>query len=164
MQRLKVLRLVVSHTQLYRKLDEFGKDYDKSVKSMVHQESAWMDERQPVPASESHGPVDSEGEVINASHGAAGEPSEADVTGKSGKEDSDDDSNHSSDESDDDDDTRTKVFYLHANSRPSGQKITIDNIDYSQKVHHMTQDQQIGDNHYLAVCATTNRVSGNHLN
>ena len=38
MKRLKMLRLVVSHTQLYRKLTEFGHDYDHSVKVMKEQE------------------------------------------------------------------------------------------------------------------------------
>eukprot|EP00794_Sanderia_malayensis_P004225 gene4225-4786_t len=33
----------------------------------------------------------------------------------------------------------------------SGQKITIDNVDYWQEVHHMTQDHQTVDNHYLFV-------------
>jgi cytoskeletal protein RodZ len=48
-------------------------------------------------------------------------------------------------------------------AQPTGQKITIDNIDYPQEVHHMTQDHQTIDKHYLTVCATENRVSGNHL-
>ena len=42
MRRLKSLRLVVSHTQLYRKLDEYGQDYDASVKNMMKQECDWM--------------------------------------------------------------------------------------------------------------------------
>ena len=42
MKRLKMLRLVVSHTQLYRKLTEFGHDYDHSVKVMKEQECEWM--------------------------------------------------------------------------------------------------------------------------
>ena len=42
MRRLKFLRLVVSHTQPYRKLDEYGQDYDVPVKNMMKQECEWM--------------------------------------------------------------------------------------------------------------------------
>ena len=45
----------------------------------------------------------------------------------------------------------------------NGHKITIDNVDYRQEVHYMTQDHQTLDRHYLSVCATKNRVHGNHL-
>ena len=47
--------------------------------------------------------------------------------------------------------------------QPNGLKITIDNIDYHQDVHHTTQEHQTLDMHYLTVCATNNRVHGNHL-
>lgn len=42
MGSLKFLRLVVSHTQLYRKLDEYGQDYHVPVKNMTKQECEWM--------------------------------------------------------------------------------------------------------------------------
>ena len=48
-------------------------------------------------------------------------------------------------------------------AQPNGQEMTIDNIDYRQEVHHMTEDNQTIDRHYLTVCATENRISGNHL-
>ena len=38
MGSLKLLRLVVSHTQLYRKLDEYGQNYHVPVKNMMKQE------------------------------------------------------------------------------------------------------------------------------
>ena len=44
-----------------------------------------------------------------------------------------------------------------------GFKLTIDNIDYHQNVHYMTEDHQNIDRHYVTVNATTNRISGNHL-
>ena len=47
--------------------------------------------------------------------------------------------------------------------QPNGLKITIGNIDYRQDVHHMTQEHQTIDNHYLTVAVTKNRVHGNHL-
>ena len=42
MQAKAPTRLVVSHTQLYRKLDEYGQDYDASVKNMMKKECDWM--------------------------------------------------------------------------------------------------------------------------
>ena len=60
---------------------------------------------------------------------------------------------------------------LGRDSRPSvtcakpspGFKLTIDNVDYHQSVHFMTEDHQNIDRHYVTVNATTNRISGNHL-
>eukprot|EP00794_Sanderia_malayensis_P019677 gene19677-21623_t len=100
MARFRKLRLVVSPTQLCRKLDEFGEGYDGCVRKMVDDESRWL---------------------------------EVNVQGK------------------------------QSSCTVSGQKITIDNVDYRQEVHHMTQDHQTVDNHYLSVCATKNWISGNHL-
>ena len=42
MARFKVLRLVVSHVHLYKKLEEFGKGFDSSVKSVVEQDKRWL--------------------------------------------------------------------------------------------------------------------------
>ena len=42
MKRLKMLRLVVSHTQLYRKLTEFGHDHYHSVKVIKEHECKRM--------------------------------------------------------------------------------------------------------------------------
>lgn len=44
-----------------------------------------------------------------------------------------------------------------------GFKLTVDNVDYHQNVHYMTEEHQNIDKHYVTVNATTNRVSGNHL-
>lgn len=44
-----------------------------------------------------------------------------------------------------------------------GIKLTFDNIDYKQVVHHMTEDNQNIDKHCVTVMCTENRVSGNHL-
>jgi hypothetical protein len=49
-------------------------------------------------------------------------------------------------------------------AKPSpGFKLTIDNVDYHQNVHYMTEEHQNIDRHYVTVNATTNRISGNHL-
>ena len=48
--------------------------------------------------------------------------------------------------------------------QPSGGfKLTVDNVDYTQNVHYMTEDHQNKDKHYVSINATVNRVSTNHL-
>ena len=44
-----------------------------------------------------------------------------------------------------------------------GRKITIDNFDFHQDVHYMTEENQNVDKHYLSLMATKNRVSGSEL-
>ena len=44
-----------------------------------------------------------------------------------------------------------------------GFKLTVDNVDYTQNVHYMTEDHQNKDKHYVSINATVNRVSANHL-
>ena len=41
-----------------------------------------------------------------------------------------------------------------------GRKLTIDNFDYHQNVHQMTEEHQNIDHHYVTVMATENRVAG----
>ena len=129
MRRLKSLRLVVSHTQLYRKLEEYGEGHDKSVKSMMQKEHEWMESQQPTTAID----------------------------------DEESEKSQSSDDSCTEIDQMPELRHGPLPSHPVGQKITIDNIDYRQQVHHMTQEHQTEDKHYLTVCATKNRVHGNHL-
>jgi hypothetical protein len=45
----------------------------------------------------------------------------------------------------------------------NGRKITFDNLDYHQEVHHMTEEHQNIDKHYVTSMSTENRVHGNHL-
>ena len=44
-----------------------------------------------------------------------------------------------------------------------GFKLTVDNVDYTQNVHYMTEDHQNKYKHYVSINATVNRVSTNHL-
>ena len=44
-----------------------------------------------------------------------------------------------------------------------GRKIVLDNIDYHQETHNMTENFKDPDLHYCTYMATENRVSGNHL-
>ena len=44
-----------------------------------------------------------------------------------------------------------------------GRKITFDNFDIHQEVHHMTEQNQNKDKHYATVMSTENRISGAHL-
>ena len=58
----------------------------------------------------------------------------------------------------------SKLNILDNNVKQSpGFKITIDNVDYRQNVHYMTEGHQNIDKHYVSVNATTNRVPANHL-
>ena len=52
---------------------------------------------------------------------------------------------------------------LQACAPDIGRKITFDNLDYRQEVHHMTEDHQNIDRHYVTVMSTNNRVHGHHL-
>lgn len=44
-----------------------------------------------------------------------------------------------------------------------GFKLTVDNVDYTQNVHYLTEDHQNKGKHYVSINATVNRVSANHL-
>lgn len=44
-----------------------------------------------------------------------------------------------------------------------GRKIVFDNLDFKQLVHHMTEDHQNIDEHWVSHISVENRVSGNHL-
>ena len=49
-------------------------------------------------------------------------------------------------------------------AQPSvGFKLTVDNVDYTQNVHYMTENHQNKDKHYVSINATVNRVSANHF-
>ena len=61
--------------------------------------------------------------------------------------------------------TMSPAEVQHYSSLPqySGMKLTLDNIDISQKTHDMTELHQNPDAHYCTLMSTKNRVSGNHL-
>ena len=42
-------------------------------------------------------------------------------------------------------------------------QLAIENFDYHQNVHHMMEEHQNVDRHYVTVMATENRVTGNDL-
>ena len=98
MKRLKILHLVVSHTQLYRKLTEFGHDYDHSVKIMKEQECQWMESKQIVSDVEASSTDDDQGSST-----------ESDQSSSSGE------------------DYPKPHKEQPLKARPNGQKITIDN-------------------------------------
>jgi hypothetical protein len=133
--RFKVLRLVVSHVHLYSKLEEFGKNYDATVKATFEQDNKWLsanEEENDSSMSESDSQQTDTDELET-------ETIEKDVQ-------------------------VTVVPRAPLQLSPSnGQKITIDNIDYRKEVHYMTTEHQNEDVHYLTMSATTNRVHGNHL-
>ena len=134
---------VVSHVQLYKKLDEYGKGYKSSVEAILNQDKKWLAARK-----------DAEKEM------------EEDRSADSCSASDDSDSSEASNEEEEsaEPSRRSAPQLMACLPKPSpGQKITIDNIDYRKEVHYMTQENQTADNHYLTVCATTNRVHGHHL-
>ena len=97
--------MATSHVHLYRKLDEFGKDFKKDIEIAVEQQSELMDQQ------------------CNSTSNVNSVTCTADV----------------------------------------GRKITIDNFDFHQDVHDMTEENQNIDKHCLSMMATENRVSGSEL-
>ncbi len=68
--------------------------------------------------------------------------------------------------------SKTKSQLLHASENVkivetpepnAGRKIVFDNFDFKQNVHHMTEEHQNIDNHWVSHMCTENRVSGNNL-
>lgn len=115
---MSALRVAVSHTFVYKKLEEFGKDHTKSITDAVIHQGKYMCQKQ-------------QSAAVDIQDGAcmtAPPPS------------------------------RVSSFQPDV-----GRKITFDNLDYRQEVHHMTEDHQNIDNHYVTVMSTENRVHGNHL-
>lgn len=45
----------------------------------------------------------------------------------------------------------------------NGRKLVLDNVDFHQLTHDMTEQHQNPDAHFCSLMATENRVSGNHL-
>lgn len=105
MKRSSSLLLATSHVHLYKKLDEFGKDFKKDIETAVEQQSEFMDRQ------------------CNSANNINSVTCTADV----------------------------------------GRKITIDNFDFHQDVHYMTEENQNIDTRYLSLMATENRVCSSEL-
>jgi hypothetical protein len=109
-----VYRLAVSHTFLYKKLDEFGEKHNANILEKVAAEGKRMEaeiaqqNKEPVAASEN-------------------------------------------------------VKIVETPEPDAGRKIVFDNFDFKQNVHHMTEEHQNIDNHWVSHMCTENRVSGNNL-
>lgn len=113
----------MSHTYLYKKLDEFGKEHTKSITDAVTNQGQYM--AQEAVTSASMDPVEP-----RASTESQANPPPCRET-------------------------------IH---KPDvGRKITFDNLDYRQEVHHMTEEHQNIDKHYVTAMSTENRVYGHHL-
>ncbi|XP_028394529.1 uncharacterized protein LOC114518730 [Dendronephthya gigantea] len=135
MARFKVLRLVVSHVHLYHKLDEFGKNYDASVKAILAKDMHWLASNANVVTNE-----DSISDNILDTASDSSDSSDSDSETESQHGDTDDPENPP--------DKPDPTVQLHVTklqpSPPSpGQKITIDNIDYRKEVHYMTTGQRM---------------------
>jgi len=96
----------------YKKIDEFGENFDSFIREAVKKEGAFMQKTQ-----QSTAPTN--------------QP-----------------------------DQQVASVVLQADN---GRKLVFDNFDFRQEVHHMTQDHQNVDVHWVTHMAVENRVSGNHL-
>lgn len=59
--------------------------------------------------------------------------------------------------------SHAEVQHYSSLSQYCGMKLTLDNIDISQKTHDMTELHQNPDAHYCTFMSTKNRIAGNHL-
>ncbi|CAB4028993.1 Hypothetical predicted protein [Paramuricea clavata] len=105
--RLRINRLAVSHTYLYKKLDEYGKNHHQNILTQVAKDRERMKEMK-----------------LHKD----GNPSAVPAT---------------------------------CQARETARKIVFDTFDFKQLVHHMTEDHQSIDNHWVTHVSVENRVSGN---
>ena len=119
--------MTTSHSYLYKKLDEFGKDHTKSITDAVRRQSELMGQKKDKQRVQE----------------CAGASQESVVAGPT--------------------QLQPSLCTVSQSSMDCGRKITFDNLDYYQEVHHMTEEHQNIDKHYVTVMSTENRVHGNHL-
>ena len=137
--RLSVLRLTTSHAQYYKKMDEFGGNFDKIIKSAVEKDSNFLLVRQSQMETN-----------LTLAVTPSDEPNLA-LSGQ-GLPQCDTDSQVTSEHP-------ANVGRLPT----AGRKIVFDNFDFATKVHNMNQDHQNSDVHWVTHMAVNNRVSGNYL-
>ena len=136
---LGVLWLTTSHTQYYKKMDEFGGNFDKIIKSGVEKDSNFLLVRQ----SQMETP-----QILAVT--AFDEPNLALSGQVQGYTQCDTDNQLT--------EHPTTVGLLPT----AGRKILFDNFNFATKVHNMNQDHQNSDVHWVTHLAV-NRVSGNYL-
>lgn len=207
MRRLGPLRLMTSHTHLYAKLDEFGKDFNAAIKKRVSDECQYLNmhhqpplttctslelvnpqassttdgllnpqratsslgQRIPLQAtSTTPGLVNLEQapstlqqmQTQAATNTTLGQVHPQPATSPLGQEQLQP--------------ALTGTMIQPGAEQPGhndqvilqpdhGRKITFDNFDIYQEVHHMTEQHQNKDKHYVTVMSTENRISGAHL-
>ena len=233
MRRLSTLRLMTSHTHLYSKLDEFGKDFNAAIKKRVSTECMYLDvlsqretttselspehhtviaeqgithstatcpslEQDIEPSTEQsaghHTPMGTSVEQSTATctsseqnimhhttNGAYAERSIGNLTTiwtsteqsatfhtTSGSSSEQSPGHHNPMGTSAEQSTATCTSSDQHNIQivlqpDKGRKITFDNFDIRQEVHHMTEQNQNKDKHYVTVMSTENRISGTHL-
>ena len=146
MRRLSPLCLMTSHTHLYSKLDEFGKDFDLSIRKRVANECLYLDLHKPTTCTSS------DQESHNASATVEEQCALNDMVPSRSSAHGDQCSHMQS--------QHTNQVALQPDK---GRKITFDNFDIYQVVHHMTEQNQNKDKHYVTAMSTENRISGTHL-
>ena len=186
---------MTSHTHLYAKLDEFGKDFNAVIKKHVsdecqylaaHQSNATtlveqstqepgissLEQSQPQQHTTSLQGMTPEPTFISSRQMMQHQP----ITGTSSEQVLCEPTPVLSQLMQSMPTTCTSSGQVHREPDPvssgqtqvvlqpdKGRKITFDNFDIYQEVHHMTEQNQNKDKHYVTVMSTENRVSGSHL-
>ena len=161
MRRLKALCLAPSHSTYYRKLDQYGKDHDSQIKQKVKVESERLQTINPITVNVAESTVSS---ILPSQTDSAvsKEMAGACVT-QSGVQTCSSNLGEAHESSSKECFGQSMGTPTSFNTSDVGRKIVLDNIDYHQATHHMTQSQKDPDLHFCTHMSTENRVSGNHL-
>lgn len=219
MRRLGPLRLMTSHTHLYAKLDEFGRDFNAAIKKRVSDECQYLNvHHQPTPTTctsleqvnpqpantTTSGLVNPQYTTSSLGQGIPQQAQQATIT-TPGLVNPQQTTSLQQVQTQPGTTSTTTLGQVHpqpatsslgqvnpqpaptgtmvqVNPQPStgteqpghhhvqvilqpdyGRKITFDNFDIYQEVHHMTEQHQNKDKHYVTVMSTENRISGAHL-
>ena len=182
MRRLSPLRLMTSHTHLYAKLDEFGKDFNAVIKKQVSNECQYLNVHQRATCITNTTSIQQVSQVQptpSVQQGCLAQPttstslqqvSPAHPTASSLEQVCP--AQPTTSTSFENPTMTTAVDHVAVLESPitqtilqpdKGRKITFDNFDIYQEVHHMTEQNQNKDKHYVTVMSTENRISGAHL-
>lgn len=124
---------------MYKKLDEFGQNHTKSIKDAVLNQGKYIAQKLSEARKQSTATPDSDTLLAQQIESHVGTPPQSD-------------------------ESQTPLTTNLSLITPDiGRKITFDNLDYHQEVHHMSEEHQNIDKHYVTSMSTENRVHGNHL-
>ncbi|CAB4003370.1 Hypothetical predicted protein, partial [Paramuricea clavata] len=170
MKRMQVLRLMPSITYFHKRMDELDLDYDKEILGVFKSASDTGKENKD-PANEGKKILTSLAQIFSNDNLDA-EPSSMQkklLVFPHRKPANIVDSVDDVESTESMDCTLTTVANaaeeVSDKTIPpdNGRKLVLDNVDFHQLTHDMTEQHQNPDAHFCSLMATENRVSGNHL-